>query len=185
MSGAHSCHRRVSCRNVSVADLQQKRTSFFDAHGAFSSQATPTRAAPRYGPENREKTGDMRHGLRALSQRESGVYGEVPMIVAVSLVMMLAATPSADPVGNGRKEFSKCLSAQMQPSLDKKLTVGDFQSAIKKACADKEAAFRAAIIAQDKADKMSDADASSDADDQISEYVDKITGEFEESSGPS
>lgn len=107
------------------------------------------------------------------------------MIVAVSLVMMLAATPSADPVGNGRKEFSKCLSAQMQPSLDKKLTVGDFQSAIKKACADKEAAFRAAIIAQDKADKMSDADASSDADDQISEYVDKITGEFEESSGPS
>ena len=107
------------------------------------------------------------------------------MFVAVSLVMMLAAAPSADAVGNGRKEFSKCLSAQMQPSLDKKLTVGDFQSTIKKACADKEAAFRAAIIAQDKADKMSDADASSDADDQISEYVDKITGEFEESSRPS
>ncbi|NWK98049.1 hypothetical protein DM806_20765 [Sphingobium lactosutens] len=107
------------------------------------------------------------------------------MFVAASLVMMLAAAPSADAVGNGRKDFSKCLSAQIQPSLDKKLTVGDFQSTIKKACADKEAAFRAAIIAQDKADKMSDADASSDADDQISEYVDKITSEFEESSSPS
>ncbi|WP_420146093.1 hypothetical protein [Sphingobium sp.] len=106
------------------------------------------------------------------------------MIVAASLVMMLAATPSADAVGTGRKEFSKCLAAQMQPGIDQKLSVGDFQSAIKKACADKESAFRAAIVAQDKADKMSDAEANSDADDQISEYVDKITSEFEESSRP-
>jgi hypothetical protein len=55
---------------------------------------------------------------------------------------------------------------------------------LKKACADKEAAFRAAIIASDKADKMSDKDASADADDQIAEYVDKITSEYEESSKP-
>lgn len=107
------------------------------------------------------------------------------MIVAASLMMMLAAAPSADAVGAGRKDYSKCLSAQVQPALDKKLTVGDFQSAMKKACADKEAAFRAAIVAQDKADKMSDAAANSDADDQISEYVDKITSEYEESSRPS
>jgi membrane-anchored protein YejM (alkaline phosphatase superfamily) len=106
------------------------------------------------------------------------------MIVAASLAMMLAAAPSADAVGTGRKEFSKCLSAQTQPALGKKLSVGDFQSAIKSACADKESAFRNAIIAQDKADKMSDADAKSDADDQISEYVDKITSEYEESSRP-
>lgn len=106
------------------------------------------------------------------------------MIVAASLAMMLATAPAADAVGTGRKEFSKCLSAQMQPAMDKKLSVGDFQAALKSACADKEAAFRNAIIAQDKADKMSDADASSDADDQISEYVDKITGEYEESSRP-
>jgi hypothetical protein len=110
------------------------------------------------------------------------------MIVAASLMMLLAAPSapaSADAVGAGRKEFSKCLSAQVQPSLDKKLPVGEFQSAIKKACADKEAAFRAAIVASDKADKMSDAAANSDADDQIAEYVDKITGEYEENSKPS
>ena len=106
------------------------------------------------------------------------------MIVAASLAMMLAAAPSADAVGTGRKEFAKCLSAQMQPSLDKKLSVGDFQAALKKTCADKEAAFRAAIVASDKADKMSDAAANSDADDQIAEYVDKITSEYEESSRP-
>jgi hypothetical protein len=107
------------------------------------------------------------------------------MIVAASLAMMLAAAPSADAVGNGRKEFSKCLSAQVQPALDSKLSTGDFQAAIKKACADKEAAFRAAIVAQDKADKMSDSAAASDADDQISEYVDKITSEYEDNSRPS
>lgn len=110
------------------------------------------------------------------------------MIVAASLVMMLApvasAAPSADAVGTGRREFSKCLSAQMQPSLDKKLSVGDFQSSVKKACADKEAAFRAAIVAQDKADKMTDAAANSDADDQIAEYVDKISSEYDENSRP-
>lgn len=106
------------------------------------------------------------------------------MIVAAALVMMLAAAPSADAVGAGRKEFSKCLSAQVQPALDKKLPVGDFQAEMKKACADKEAAFRAAIVASDKADKMSDAAANSDADDQIAEYVDKITSEYEESSQP-
>lgn len=103
------------------------------------------------------------------------------MIVAASLVILAAAAPSADAVGNGRKEFAKCLSAQVQPATNAKLSVGDFQAAMKKACADKEAAFRAAIIAQDKADKMSDAAANSDADDQISEYVDKITAEYEES----
>jgi hypothetical protein len=107
------------------------------------------------------------------------------MIVSAALVMMLAGAPSADAVGTGRKDFSKCLAAQVQPSLDKKLTAGDFQSAIKKACADKEAAFRAAIVAQDKADKMSDKDAQADADDQIAEYIDKITSEYEESSRPS
>jgi len=106
------------------------------------------------------------------------------MIVAAALMMMLAPAPSADPVGAGRKEFSKCLSAQVQPALDKKLPIGDFQSGMRKACADKEAAFRAAIIASDKADKMSDAAANSDADDQIAEYVDKITSEYEESSRP-
>ncbi|WP_311268294.1 hypothetical protein [Sphingobium sp. WCS2017Hpa-17] len=106
------------------------------------------------------------------------------MIVAASLMMMLAAAPSADAVGTGRKEFSKCLSAQVQPSLDKKLSIADFQAESKKACADKEAAFRAAIVASDKADKMSDAAANSDADDQISEYVDKIASEYDESSQP-
>lgn len=106
------------------------------------------------------------------------------MPVAVPLMMMLAAAQSGDAVGAGRKAFSQCLSSQIQPALDKKLTLGDFQSSLKSKCGDKEAAFRAAVVADDKASGMSDKDAQSDADDQVAEYVDKITGEFEDYSKP-
>ena len=64
------------------------------------------------------------------------------------------------------------------------MPLGAFQGPLKTTCADKEAAFRAAILAQDKADGMSDKDAQADADDQVSEYVDKIIGEYEEYNKP-
>ena len=106
------------------------------------------------------------------------------MLVAVPLIMMLAAAQSGDAVGAGRKAYSECLSKQIQPALDKKQSLGDFQSTLKSKCGDKESAFRAAIVADDKANGMSEKDAQSDADDQIAEYVDKITGEFEDYSKP-
>ena len=103
------------------------------------------------------------------------------MLFAAPLMMMLAAAPqSADAVGVGRKAFSECLSKEISPSLDKKLSLSDFQSTLKSKCSAKEAAFRAAIVADDKSTGMSDKDAQADADDQVAEYVDKITGEFED-----
>ena len=105
------------------------------------------------------------------------------MLIVAPLMLMLAAPP-ADAVGNGRKAFSGCLASQTKPALDKKLPLADFQAEIKKACADKENAFRAAIVAADKADGMSDKAAQSDADDQISEYVDKIVAEYEDYNQP-
>lgn len=106
------------------------------------------------------------------------------MLLTVSLAMMLASSPSADPVGAGRKAYSTCLASKIQPSIEKKLSLGDFQSEIKKQCATQEAAFRAAIVADDKSNKMSDKDAQADADDQIGEYVEKITGEYEDYNKP-
>lgn len=107
------------------------------------------------------------------------------MLVAVPLMMMLAAAPqSGDAVGAGRKAFSECLSSQIQPALKEKKSLGDFQASLKSRCADKEAAFRAAIIADDKSSGMSAKDAQSDADDQVNEYVDKITGEYEDYQKP-
>ncbi|EZP66350.1 putative uncharacterized protein precursor [Sphingomonas paucimobilis] len=102
------------------------------------------------------------------------------MLGALPLIMLLAAPQSGDAVGAGRKAFSQCLSAQIQPALDQKMTLGSFQSALKAKCGDKEAAFRAAVVADDKASGMSDKDAQSDADDQVAEYIDKITSEFED-----
>lgn len=100
------------------------------------------------------------------------------MLLSVSLAMMLATSPSADPVGAGRK------ASKVQPSMEQKLTLGDFQSEIKKQCATQEAAFRAAIVADDKANKMSDKDAQTDADEQVAEYIDKITAEYEDYNKP-
>ncbi|WP_022682163.1 hypothetical protein [Sphingobium bisphenolivorans] len=107
------------------------------------------------------------------------------MLVAAPLILMLAAAPQgADAVGAGRKAYSECLSKQIQPALDKKLTLADFQSALKEKCGAQETAFRTAIVNDDKSSKMSDADAQSDADEQVSEYKDKIVGEFEDYSKP-
>ncbi|MFK4794579.1 hypothetical protein [Sphingobium sp. ZW T5_29] len=102
------------------------------------------------------------------------------MLAAIPLIMLLAAPQSGDAVGAGRQSFSKCLSDQVQPALDRKMTVSGFQSALKSKCRDKEAAFHAAMVADNRASGMSEKDAQSDADDQVAEYVDKITGEFED-----
>ena len=106
------------------------------------------------------------------------------MLVALPLILMLAPAQTGDAVGAGRKAFSECLSKQVQPALDDKKTLGDFQSALKSKCGDKETAFRTAIVADDKANGMSEKDAQADADDQVAEYMDKITGEFEDYSKP-
>jgi hypothetical protein len=106
------------------------------------------------------------------------------MFFIAPLMLLAAAAPAADPVGAGRKAYSQCLAAQIQPGLEKKLSLGDFQSDMKKTCAAKEAAFRAAIVAADKADGMSEKAAQADADDQIAEYVDKITAEYEDYNKP-
>ena len=107
------------------------------------------------------------------------------MFVTAPLMLLLAAAPQGGvDIGTGRKDYSQCLSKQIQPALDKKLSLGDFQAALKSECGAKEAAFRAAIVADDKSSGMSDKDAQSDADDQISEYRDKIAGQYEEYSKP-
>lgn len=107
------------------------------------------------------------------------------MIAIVPLMLMLATAAPADAVGAGRKAFSQCLSSQIQPALEAKTSLGDFQALLKSKCAAQETAFRNAILADDKASGMTAAAAQTDADDQVSEYVDKIIAKFEEYSQPS
>lgn len=102
------------------------------------------------------------------------------MLLAVPLMLLAGAAPAPADVGGNRKVYSECLAKLIQPSLDQKLSLVDFQTAMKTKCASQEAAFRNAILAADKADKMSAADAQKDADDQVSEYTDKFIGEYED-----
>ncbi|KFG89429.1 hypothetical protein BV98_002813 [Sphingobium herbicidovorans NBRC 16415] len=97
-----------------------------------------------------------------------------------SLMLMLAAAPQGDAVGAGRKAFSECLSKEVGSALDKKLSLAGFRSAVKSRCSAREAAFRAAIVADEKSAGMSEQDAQAEADDQIAEYFDKVTEEFED-----
>ncbi len=97
------------------------------------------------------------------------------MILSTALMMMLAAP--AD-VGAGRKTYAACLSGQIKPALDAKMSLDDFRAGLKAKCAKEEAAFREAILAADKADGLPLKGAQADADDQVSEYVEKIVGEY-------
>lgn len=101
------------------------------------------------------------------------------MILSAALMMMLAA-PSADAVGSTRRAFSECLQGQVQPAIDKKLSLGDFQATLKTACEAQERVFRSAILAADKADGLPAKAAQTDADEQVTDYLDKITREFED-----
>lgn len=106
------------------------------------------------------------------------------MFFAVPLMLMAAPATPADPVAVARKAYAQCLSAQIQPSLDRKLSLADFQASLKSKCGDKETTFRNALLADDRTSGMSASDAASDADDQISDYVDKIVAEYEDYSRP-
>lgn len=99
------------------------------------------------------------------------------MIISIALMMMLAA-PAGDPVGDGRRAFSACLTAQIQPGLEAKLSLEAFRTGLKTKCAKEEDSFRKAVLAADKADGMPLKGAQADADDQVLEYVEKISGEY-------
>lgn len=96
-----------------------------------------------------------------------------------ALMLMLAANP-ADAMGKARQDYSACLSRFMQDALERKMDTGEYKGALKAKCADQEAAFRTAILASDKADGMNAKDSAADADDQIAEYLDKFTSEYED-----
>ena len=55
----------------------------------------------------------------------------------------------------------------------------EFLAGLKTKCAAKETTFRTALVAADKADGMTDAEAAEDANDQITGYYDKMTEDFD------
>jgi hypothetical protein len=88
---------------------------------------------------------------------------------ALAAAFLLAAAPS-DSFGSSRQAYSTCLQQQLDSNLKKKASVADFDSAITNSCARQEAAFRAAVIAQQMSMKASRKDAEQAAADWVSDF---------------
>ncbi len=96
----------------------------------------------------------------------------------ILIALVLAAAP-ADAVPKARQAYASCLSGYTEDAVAKKMAKDAFLAGLKEKCAEKEAAFRAALIAGDKADGMTDAEAQEDADDQVTGYIQQMTDNFD------
>lgn len=96
----------------------------------------------------------------------------------IIIAAILAAAP-ADAVPKARKAYAGCLTDVTTEAVDSKAAREEFLASLKSKCAEKEAAFRAALIATDRAEGMSAQEATQDADDQVAEYIEKMTGDFD------
>lgn len=99
------------------------------------------------------------------------------LLSALSFIAIAAAQP-ADMMVKTRDEYATCLRKFMVDSLDKKMDPSEFDKALKPACDKQEATFRNAVIAADRADKMTDADAQEDAQFQVEDYLDKFQSSY-------
>ena len=95
------------------------------------------------------------------------------LLSALSFIAIAAAQP-ADLMIKSREAYTTCLRKFVTESLEKKMDPADFAKALKPACEKQEATFRNAVIAADKADKMSDEEANEDAQFQVDDYLDKF-----------
>ncbi len=98
------------------------------------------------------------------------------MIIAA---LILAAAP-ADAVPKARQAYASCLTGYTNDAIDRKMARDEFLAGLKTKCASKESDFRAALIAADKADGMTDKESTDDANDQVAEYTEKMTADFDD-----
>ena len=94
--------------------------------------------------------------------------------------LILAAASPADAVPKARQAYAGCLGKFTTDATDRKMARDEFLAGLKSKCADKETAFRSALVAADKADGMTDEESSQDADDQVAEYIEKMTSDFDD-----
>lgn len=95
-------------------------------------------------------------------------------ILSVLSVLAIAAAQPTDMVGTARQEYSSCLRKFMVSHLEKKTAPDEFRKLVPETCDRQKSAFAAAIIAEDQAEKMSEAEAKEDAQAQVDDYIAKF-----------
>jgi hypothetical protein len=102
------------------------------------------------------------------------MWGELMFILSALSVLAIAAAQPTDMVGKTRQDYSGCLRKFMINHLEKKTEPDQFRKLVPEACDKEKAAFASAIMAQDKDEKMPDADAQEDAQAQVDDYITKF-----------
>lgn len=100
------------------------------------------------------------------------------LTTAVLLVALLQAPTTA--VDTSRTAFTECLRKELRTSLQAKVTPDDFAAGLASKCEKPREAFRAAVIAADRAsgDKLDVA--TQDADAQVADYHQSFSEKYKD-----
>ena len=101
------------------------------------------------------------------------------MLITSLLLAAMAPAPTAQ-VDTTRAAFTKCLRAHLKKSLEAKMGEAEYGVSLKGACESERAAYRAAVIALDRASGDSEADATENADMQVDDYHASFTDKFKD-----
>ena len=101
------------------------------------------------------------------------------MLITTFLLAAMAPASTAT-VDTTRAAFTKCLRDDMKKSLEAKMGEAEYEMALKSNCSAERDAFRAAVIAFDKASGDSQANAEDNADMQVEGYHANFTDKFKD-----
>ena len=96
------------------------------------------------------------------------------MTASLLITTMLLAAAALQGTDAARNDYGKCLRKLTIEQLKADKPVEEFVAAMATACAREEAAFRAAVIAAARADRIPAAEAERDAKEQIADYQDNF-----------
>ena len=92
------------------------------------------------------------------------------MISSVLAVAMAASMQPADTTRASREAFTGCLRAWVDRVTQSRMPQAEFQTAYPQQCTAQQATYRAAIIARERASRMSQADAEESATMEIDDH---------------
>ncbi|HYD13203.1 MAG TPA: hypothetical protein VEC11_10185 [Allosphingosinicella sp.] len=105
------------------------------------------------------------------------------MISSVLAVAMAAWMQPADTTRASREAFTGCLRTYVDRAQQNRMTAADFQAAYPQQCTAQQTAYRTAIIARERASRMSQADSEESATMEIDDARTNFAERFEPASG--
>ena len=105
------------------------------------------------------------------------------MISSVLAVALAAWMQPADTTRASREAFTGCLRAYVERAQTNRMGAADFQAAYPQQCASQQAAYRAAIIARERASRMSQADSEESANMEIEDARTNFADRFVPAAG--